>query len=146
MAASKQQRSRAGETILSRRAGLGLILKVFEHCLIRWQICVDVLRVDANFAAVAPLGLTGDRLQRIDECPQERRLALTVVSHDGCSVSVFNLQFDAGRHRLTVVTNRQVHAADTRSLARFDQWRADVSGRQIDFDFFERQSIQLLLL
>ena len=59
------------------------------------QAGVDVLRVDAHGAAVAPARLAGQRRQRADHRAQERRLALAVVAHHRGTRAVVDLQPDA---------------------------------------------------
>ena len=70
--------------------------QVVEHRLLFGQAGVDVLGVDADLAAVAPADFAGQRLERIDHRPQERRLALAVVADDRRPRAVVDLQVDVG--------------------------------------------------
>jgi hypothetical protein len=105
-----------------------------------------VLGVDADFAAVAPLNLAIDGLDGVDKGSEERRFPLPVVADDRGALLMVDFKLNASSHGATIVANRQLVAADTGALTRFDLWWPNMGRRQISFDFFQRKSIQLLLL
>ena len=70
------------EDLLLFRADHRRPFEVAENGVGFGQARVDMLRVDPDLAAVAPLHLPFDRLERIDDRPQEGRLSLTVVADD----------------------------------------------------------------
>ena len=59
------------------------------------QAGVNVLGVDADLAAVAPADFAGQRLERVDDRAQKRRLALAVVSDDRRPRAVVDFEIDA---------------------------------------------------
>ena len=62
--------------------GRGVVFQIFQHCLLIGQARVHMLGVDADLAAVAPADFARQRLERIDDGPQKRGLALAIVAHD----------------------------------------------------------------
>ena len=89
----------------------GLLLQIVQHGLLLRQAGVDVLGVDADLAAVAPADFAGERLERIDDGPQKRRLALAVVADDGRARAVIDFQVDVGGDLPLGIADRQVAAA-----------------------------------
>ena len=119
-----------------------LYLQVVEHRLLLRQAGVDVLGVDADLAAVAPADFAGERLERIDDGPQERRLALAVVADDRRPRAVIDLQVDVGGDLPLGIADRQVAAAQGRALARLDERRADVGRRLVAGDLDQSPAVR----
>src|SRR5207253_962261 len=97
MCAAEEQRAGHFKNLLILLAEGGLLVKVAEHGLIVGQAGVDVLGVDADLAAVAPANVAGERIERIDDGPQERRLALAVVADHRGPGAVLDFEIDVGR-------------------------------------------------
>ena len=145
-AAPEQERSGDVEDFLLLLAERGLAAEVLEDRLLLGQAGVDVLGVDADLAAVAPADLAGERLERIDDRPQERRLALAVVADDRRPRAVVDLQLDVRGDLPFRVADRQVAAAQGDALARLDPRRADAGGRLVAGDLVQFQLLELLAL
>ena len=105
-----------------------------------------MLGVDADLAAVAPADFAGQRLERIDHGPQERRLSLAVVADDGRPRAVIDLQVDVGGDLSFGIADRQIAAAQGRALARLDARGADPGGRLVAGDLGQFQAFELLAL
>ena len=127
-------------------AGGGLFLEIVENGLVLRQAGVDVLGVDADLAAVAPADFARQRLERIHHGPQERRFSLAVVADDGGPRAVIDLQLDVGGDLPFGIADRQIAAAQSRTLARLDARRADPGRRFVAGDLRQFQAFELLAL
>ena len=97
LVAAEEQRAGQVENLLRLRARRRVVFQIVEHRLLSRQAGVDVLGIDADLAAVAPADFAGQRLQRIDDGAQERRLALAVVADDRRPPAVIDFQVDIVR-------------------------------------------------
>src|SRR5205085_136875 len=111
------------------------LVQVLQHGLALREAGVDVLGVDADLAAVPPADLPSERLERVHHRPQERRLALPVVTDDGRPRAVVDLQLYVAGDLAFGVADHQVPAAQRGALARLDARRADPRRPLIPGDF-----------
>ena len=144
--AAKQHRTGHVEDPLRLRADGRLPFEVAEHRVTLGQARVDVLGVDADLAAVAPLHVARPRGKGIDERPQKRRLALAVVSHDGGPRAVDDFDVDPGGDDAAGIADREVTAADRRPLSRLHGRAGDRRSRLGSGELLDLESFEFLAL
>lgn len=132
------------QNLLSRCSEHGVVLKVLQHGVLFWQAGVDVLGIDSDRASESPLHFAGQRLERIDDRSQERRLSLAIVTDDDRSRSVIDLDVDAAGDLAFGISDRQIFAPHGGALSWFDNRGKDVGRRLLRGDIGELQSFKLL--
>ena len=93
-----------------------------------------MLGIDPDLTPMAPIARTAKRGKRIDNGPEERRLALAVVSHHHRAIAVFHFQVNRIGNHLLAVANCQVAATQGRPLTKV-RFR-DVKPHSFLCDFF----------
>ena len=145
MRVAEQQRSQLCQDLLIGCSGVGLVFEVFEYGLILRQTGVDMLCVRADLASVTPTHFAFARCERTDECPQQSRLSLAVITDDGGSCAMLDLQHNPRGDIMVRIADRQVDAANGWPLTRLDDRGSDAGGGVIHFDLGRFQAIELLL-
>ena len=103
-----------------------------------------MLRVNSEFAAVAPAHFARQGRQRIDQRPQKRRLCLDRCRRRLPRGAMFDFQVNLGGHLPLRVTDRQIEAPHGRSFARLDRGNSNGRGRFVAGDFRQLQAFELL--
>ena len=144
--AAEEHRPGEIEDSLRLRADRRRPLQVRQHRVVFVEARVDVLGVDAEFAAMAPLHLAGQWHERPHERPQKRRLALAVVADNGGPRAVHDLDVDRLRYLPIGIADRQPPAPHRRPLPRRHLRAADRRGRGVSREFFHLELLKLLAL
>src|SRR5262249_44016327 len=101
---------------------------------------------DADLATMSPAHLPIERLERIDEGAQERRLALTVVAQHRRPRAMLDLDLDIGGDLALGIADHEVAAADRRASARVDARRPDPGHGLVAGDLDQLQALELFPL
>ncbi len=141
--AAKEQGPGDVEDRLDFSAGSGVVFQIVEDRLRLGQTGVDVLGIDADLTAIAPARFAGQRLERIDDRAQKRRLSLSIVSDDRRARAMFDFDVDAPGNLPLGIADRQVAAAQRRPLARLDHRRPNVGRWFVGVDIDELQLFEL---
>ena len=129
--AAEEQRAGQIENCLRLRAAGRVVFQIIQHGLLLGQARVDMLGIDADLATVSPTNFASQRRERVDEAPQERRLALAIVADDRRPRAVVDVEIDFAGDLPLGIADRQFAAAQGRSFARLDNRRADSGGQFI---------------
>src|SRR5262249_3454109 len=97
VSAAEEKRAGDLQDLLIVLAASRLAMEVVEDGLVLGKARVDVLGIDADLATMAPAKVARQRLQRVDDRPQERRLPLAVVADDRGPGAVVDLELDVFR-------------------------------------------------
>ena len=117
---------------------------MLEHRLVFGDAGVHMLGIRADLAAVPPLHVARDGLQRADERSQEGRLALAVVAHDRGPRPVDDLQIDAAGDGVVGIAHAEIAAPHRRPSAGRHGRALDRGGGGFGHHIFDLQPLELL--